>query len=90
MAIPPKNKNSQSQTQKFLNILSISKQSPVKMENDGGAEFYNSIFQKFLKSKNKQHYSRLTDKGPSIAERVIKTIINLIKNPIFSRVMLIG
>ena len=39
--------------------------------------------QVFLKSKNIQHYSRFTDKGPSIAERVIRTIRNLLKKPIF-------
>ena len=29
------------------------------------------------------HYSRYTDKGPSIAERVIGTIRNLLKKPLF-------
>ena len=40
------------------------------MESDRGAEFYNSIFQNFLKAKVLQHYSRFTDKRPLIAERV--------------------
>ena len=35
-----------------------------------------------MKSKNIQHYSRFTDKGPSIAERVIRTIRNLLKKPV--------
>ena len=35
-----------------------------------------------MKSKNIQHYSRLTDKGPSIAERLIKTIRNFLKKPV--------
>ena len=35
-----------------------------------------------MRIKNFQHYSRFTDKGPSIAERVIRTIRNLLKNPI--------
>ena len=34
-------------------------------------------------SKNIQHYSRYTDKGPSIAERVIRTVRNLLKKPVF-------
>ena len=38
-----------------------------------------------MKSKNIQHYSRLTDKGPSIAERVIRTIRNLLKKPVFEK-----
>ena len=68
-----KNKNSQTITNEFSSILTTSKRSPIKMESDRGAEFYNSIFQNFSKRKNIQHYSRFTDKGPSIAERVYKT-----------------
>ena len=83
--IPLKNKYSQTITQKFSNIPTKSKRSPIKLESDGGSEWYNSVFQNFLKSKNIQHYSRFTDKGPSIAERVIRTIRNLLKKPVFLR-----
>ena len=38
-----------------------------------------------MKSKNIHHYSRYTDKGPSIAERVIRTIRNLLKKPVFEK-----
>ena len=38
-----------------------------------------------MRSKNIHHYSRFTDKGPSIAERVIRTIRNLLKKPVFER-----
>ena len=48
-------------------------------------EFYNSFFENFLKSKNIQHYSRYTDKGPSLAERVIRTLRNLLKKPVFEK-----
>ena len=82
-AIPLKNKNSQTITNEFSNILTNSKRKPLKLESDRGAEFYNSIFQNFLKSKSIQHYSRYTDKGPSIAERVIRTIRNLLKKLVF-------
>ena len=82
-AIPLKNKNSQTITQEFSNILTTSKRKPKKLESDRGTEFYNSIFQSFLKSKNIHHFSRFTDKGPSIAERVIRTIRNLLKKPVF-------
>ena len=82
-AIPLKNKNSQTITNEFSNILTNSKRKPFKIESDRGTEFYNSIFQNFLKSKNIQHYSRFTDKGPSIAERVIRTVRNLLKKLIF-------
>ena len=56
---------------------------PSMIESDRGAEFYNKIFQNFLKTQNIHHYSRYTDKGPSIAERVNKTIRNMLKKPIF-------
>ena len=72
--IPLKNKYSQTITNEFSNILSKSKRKPLRIESDRGTELYNSIFQNFLKSKNIQHYSRYTDKGTSIAERVIRTI----------------
>ena len=84
-AIPLKNKYSQTITNEFSNILTISKRKPNKLESDRGAEFYNSNFQNSLKSKNGHHYSRFTDKGPSIAERVIHTVRNLLKKPVFEK-----
>ena len=82
-AIPFKNKYSQTITNEFSIILTTSKPKPLKIESDRGTEFYKSIFQNFLKSKNIHHYSRYTDKGPSIAERVIRNVRNLPKKPIF-------
>ena len=84
-AIPLKNKYSQTITNEFSNILTTSKRKPLKLESDRGSEFYNCIFQNFLKSKNIQHYSRFTDKGPSIAERLIRTLRNLLKKPVFEK-----
>ena len=77
-AIPLKNKHSQTITNEFSNIIATSKRKPLKIESDRGKEWYNSIFQDFLKSKNIHHYSRFTDKGPSIAERVIRTLRSLL------------
>ena len=82
-ALPLKNKYSQTITNEFSNILTTSKRKPLKIESDRGTEFYNSIFQNLLKNKNIHHYSRFTDKGPSIAERVIRTIRNLLKKACF-------
>ena len=82
--IPLKNKHSQTITHEFSNIITTSKRRPLELESDRGADFYNSIFQKFLKSKIIHHYYRFTDKGPSLAERVIRTMRNLLKKPIFS------
>ena len=84
-AIPLKNKYSQTITNEVSNILTTSKRKPLKMESDRGTDFYNSIFQNLLKNKNIHHHSRFTDKVPSIAERVIRTIRNLLKKPIFEK-----
>ena len=84
-AIPLKNKYSQTITNEFSNILIKSKRKPVKIGSDRGTEFYNSIFRNLLKSKSIQQYSRYTDKGSSIAERVIRTIRNLLKKPVFEK-----
>ena len=80
-----KNKYSKAVTDVFSNNLTTSKRSPIKSESDRGSEWYDSIFKKFLKRKNIQNYSRFTDKGPSIAERVIRTVRNLFKKPLFEK-----
>ena len=84
-AVPLKNKFSQTITNEFSNILTTSKRNPFKIESARRSEFYNSIFQKFLKNKNRCHYSRFTDKGPSIAKRVIRILRNLLKKPVFEK-----
>ena len=84
-AKPLKNKNSQIITEELSKILTKSKQKPLKIESDRGEEWYNSVFQNFLKVENVQNYSRFTDTGPSIAERVIRTIRNLFKKPVFEK-----
>ena len=84
-AIPLKNKYSQTITNEFSNIITTSKRIPNKLESDRGTEFYNGISQNFLKFKNIHHYSRYTDRGPSIAERVIRTLRNLLKKPVFEK-----
>ena len=84
-AIPLKNKYSQTITNEFSNILTTSKRKPLKIESHRGSEFYYSIFQNFLKNKNVQLFSRFTDKGPSIAERIIRTVRNLLKKPVFEK-----
>ena len=50
-ALPLENKYSKAITDEFSNILTKSKRKPLKTESDHGAQFYNSIFQNFLKSK---------------------------------------
>ena len=60
-AIPLKNKNSQTMTEEFSNILTTSKRSPLKLESDRSKECYKSICRNFLKIKKIHHYSRFTD-----------------------------
>ena len=74
-AIPLGNKYSQTITNEFLNILTTSKRRPLEKESDRGTEFYDSIFQNFLKLKTIHHYSRFTEKGSAIDGpiRVIRT-----------------
>ena len=78
-----KNKYSQTVIDEFSSVLIKPKRRLLKIESDRGTDIYNNIFQNFLKLKNIHHYSRFTDKGPSIAERVIRTIRNLLKKPVF-------
>ena len=85
MCVPFKNKNAQTTTQDFSKILTTSKRRPIKIESDRGAEFYNSIFQNILKGKTIHQYSRFPDKVSSIAERVIRTIRNLLKKPVVEK-----
>ena len=43
------------------------------------------FFQILLKVKKIHHSSKFTEKGPSIVERVIRTIRNLLKKPVFEK-----
>ena len=54
-----KNKNSETITNEFSNIISSSKRKPNMIESDRGKEFYNSTFQNFLKLNNIDHYSHI-------------------------------
>ena len=62
--VPLRNKRAQTITKEFSNILLSSRRKPTMIESDQGGEFYNAIFQNFLKLKIIHHYSRYTDKGP--------------------------
>ena len=84
-AIPLKNVNSKSITEEFSNFPTNSKRSPLKIESDRGSEFYNSIFQNIRKCRSIHHFSRFTDKSPSIAKQVIRTIRKLLKKLVFEK-----
>ena len=78
-----KKRYSQTITNEFSKILTASKRKPLKIESDVRTEFYNSFFQNFQKLRKIHHYSRFSAEGPSIAELVIRTIRNLLKQPVF-------
>ena len=82
-AIPVKNKNSQTITQDFSNILKTSKRSPFKLESDRGKEWYNSFLQNFLKSKNILHFSGFTDKGLVQRKESLELYVNFQRNRFF-------
>ena len=84
-AISLMNKNSKTKTDEFSNNLSSSKRRAIKLESDRGSEGHSSFFQNFLQTKNVQHYSRITDKEPSIAKRVFRTIRNFLKKAVFEK-----
>ena len=62
-----------------------SKRNPNLIETDRGKEFYNGIFQKFLKNNNIKPYSRSSSIGAVFAERLNKSMRNLLKMFVFER-----
>ena len=58
-AIPLKNKYGESITNEFSNNLTTSKRRPLKLESDRGAEWYNSVFQNFLKVKKNTSFFKI-------------------------------
>ena len=69
----------------FESILISSKRKPNLIEIDRGKEFYNNIFQGFLKNNNIKLYSRNSSYGVVFAERFNRTIKDLLKRPIFEK-----
>ena len=83
--VPLKNKNAQTIKDSFENILISSKRKPNLIESDRGKEFYNNIYQDFLKKNNIKLYSRNSSYGAVFAERFNKTIRDLLKKPVFEK-----
>ena len=81
--IPLKNKNAQTIKDSFENILISSKRKLNLIETDRGEEFYNNIFQDFLNKNNIKLYSRNSSYGAVFAERLNRTIRNLLKKIVF-------
>ena len=78
-------KNCQTIKDCFEKVLIISKRSPKLIETDRGKEFYNNIFQSFLKNNNIKLYSRNTHLGVVFAESFKESIRDLLKKLVFER-----
>ena len=69
----------------FENILISSKRKPDLIESDRGNEFYNNIFQDFIKNNIIKLYSRNNSLGAVFVERYNRTIRDLLKKVAFER-----
>ena len=82
-AIPLEDKSGKSTTTAFKNLLETSKRKPHKIWSDRGKEFYNTTFLDFLKQNEIQIYSTNSDLKAVFAERFNRTLLDLIKKPMY-------
>ena len=82
-AIPPKDKSGKSTTNALKNLIEKAKRKPDKIWSDRGKEFYNKTFLDFLKEQNIQIYSTNSDLKAVFVERFNRTLLDLIKEPMF-------
>ena len=80
-----KNKNAQTITNSFENILLGSKRKPNLIESVRGRHFYNEKFQIFLNINNFEHYSRNNSVVAVIAKVFYRIIRDLLKTPVFEK-----
>ena len=69
----------------FENFITSSKRKPNLIETDRVKEFYNNMFQNFLKNNNFKHHSRNSYLGAAFAERVNRIVRDLYKTPVFEK-----
>ena len=82
-AIPLKDKSGKSTTNPFKKLIETSKRKPQKVWSDRGKEFYNTTFLHYLKEQNIQIYSTISDLKAVFVERFNRTLLQLIKEPMF-------
>ena len=82
-AIPLKDKSGKSTTTAFKKLIETSKRKPEKVWSDGGKEFYNKTFLDFLKQNEIQNYSTHSDLKAVFVERFNRTLLDLIKEPMY-------
>ena len=82
-AIPLKDKTGKSTKTAFKSLLETSKRKPHKIWSDRGKEFYNTTFLHYLKEQNIQIYSTNSDLKAVFVERFNRTLLDLIKEPMY-------
>ena len=82
-AIPLKDKSGKSTTTAFKKLIETSKRKPEEVWSDRGKEFYNKTFLDFLKQNEIQIYSTHSDLKAVFVERFNRTLLDLIKEPMY-------
>ena len=82
-AIPLKDKSGKSTTTAIKNLIEKEKRKPHKIWSDRGKEFYNTTFLHYLKEQNIQIYSTNSDLKAVFVERFNRTLLDLIKEPMY-------
>jgi len=83
---PLKNKTALEVSKAMQSIISKANYSPKHINSDQGSEFYNKLFKKLMKKYDINHYSTYSTKKAAIAERVIRTL----KNLIYKKISIVG
>ena len=82
-AIPLKDKSGKTTTNAIKNLIEKAKRKPDKIWSDRGKEFYNKTFLDFLKEQNIHIYSTHSDLKAVFVERFNRTLLDLIKEPMY-------
>ena len=82
-AIPLKDKSGKSTTTAIKSPIEKTKRKPDKIWSDRGKEFYNKTFLDFLKQNEIQIYSTNSDLKAVFVERFNRTLLDLIKKPMY-------
>ena len=82
-AIPLKDKSGKSTTAALKSLIEKEKRKPHKIWSDRGNEFYNTTFLHYLKEQNIQIYSTNSDLKAVFVERFNRTLLDLIKEPMY-------
>ena len=82
-AIPLKDKSGKTTTTALKSLIEKTKRKPDKIWSDRGKEFYNKTFLDFLKEQNIHIYSTHSDLKAVFVERFNRTLLDLIKEPMY-------